>query len=346
MKRGAPSAWDGRSRRSTATGTGPPRPGDGGLHGLRRPVRAQSSRRSDLPARRRRARRPDHDGAASPSGCWSRAGARRAWRRVDGSPAASRRRVTVRAPQVVVAAGALESPALLLRSGIGGPAAGEYLRLHPSPATLGDYGEDMQAWWGAPHSGLINEFANIERRLRVPDRGRAVHDRPRRLGACRGPGRAQHKQALRRLPGRRHLRRPHARPRARARDDRRARAWRCPWYAMTRPAWTCATPRTRSRCRSAPTSPPGARRVLACWPQGAPEWRVGDDLDGVHRARAADPAPRRGPAHVRRPPDGHLPHGPRPADERRRPTGELHDTPGRVDRRRLGVPHRPPAPTR
>ena len=68
--------------------------------------------------------------------------------------------MTVRAPRVVVAAGALESPAVLLRSGIGGPATGEYLYLHPSSATLGDYGEDMQAWWGAPQSGLINEFAD------------------------------------------------------------------------------------------------------------------------------------------------------------------------------------------
>ena len=70
--------------------------------------------------------------------------------------------VTVRAPQVVVACGSLESPALLLRSGIGGPAVGRNLRLHPCTATTGDYGEDMRAWWGAPHAGLINEFANIE----------------------------------------------------------------------------------------------------------------------------------------------------------------------------------------
>ncbi len=69
-------------------------------------------------------------------------------------------RVTVRAPLVVIAAGSLESPAVLLRSGIGGPATGEYLRLHPCSATIGDYGEDMQAWWGAPQSGLIDEFAN------------------------------------------------------------------------------------------------------------------------------------------------------------------------------------------
>ena len=71
-------------------------------------------------------------------------------------------RVTVRARQVVVAGGALESPALLLRSGIGGPAVGQHLHLHPSNATIGDYGEDMQAWWGAPQSALVDEFANVE----------------------------------------------------------------------------------------------------------------------------------------------------------------------------------------
>src|SRR2546423_92167 len=71
-------------------------------------------------------------------------------------------RVTVRAPRVVIAAGALESPGILLRSGIGGPAAGDYLRLHPAWAFMGSYGEDMQDWWGAPQAGLIDEFSNLE----------------------------------------------------------------------------------------------------------------------------------------------------------------------------------------
>jgi choline dehydrogenase-like flavoprotein len=66
--------------------------------------------------------------------------------------------VTVRAPQVVVAGGSLESPALLLRSGIGGPAVGSYLRLHPVAAVLGLYASDQEAWWGPPHAGLIDEF--------------------------------------------------------------------------------------------------------------------------------------------------------------------------------------------
>jgi choline dehydrogenase-like flavoprotein len=71
-------------------------------------------------------------------------------------------RVRVRAPRVVVAAGSLESPALLLRSGIGGPAVGQYLRLHPCTAVLGSYDEDQHAWWGAPQTALVDEFATVE----------------------------------------------------------------------------------------------------------------------------------------------------------------------------------------
>jgi choline dehydrogenase-like flavoprotein len=69
-------------------------------------------------------------------------------------------KVTVRAPRVVVACGSLESPALLLRSGIGGPAVGNYLRLHPSTVVGALYGSDQQAWWGAPQAGLCDELAD------------------------------------------------------------------------------------------------------------------------------------------------------------------------------------------
>lgn len=67
-------------------------------------------------------------------------------------------KVTVRAPRVVVACGSLESPALLLRSGIGGPAVGNYLRLHPVAVVAGTYQEKQDAFWGAPMTGMINEF--------------------------------------------------------------------------------------------------------------------------------------------------------------------------------------------
>ena len=70
--------------------------------------------------------------------------------------------VVVRAPTVVLAAGALDTPAVLLRSGIGGPAAGDYLRLHPASAMPAVYDEPQKAWWGAPQTALSAEFANVE----------------------------------------------------------------------------------------------------------------------------------------------------------------------------------------
>lgn len=66
--------------------------------------------------------------------------------------------VLVRARHVVCAAGSLETPALLLRSGIGGPAVGRHLRLHPTVAAVGTYDEDLQAWWGAPQALVVDEF--------------------------------------------------------------------------------------------------------------------------------------------------------------------------------------------
>jgi glycine/D-amino acid oxidase-like deaminating enzyme len=66
--------------------------------------------------------------------------------------------VTVNAPQVVVAAGALESPAVLLRSGIGGPAVGKNLRLHPTTGAMAIFPNETKAWWGAPHTVLVDHF--------------------------------------------------------------------------------------------------------------------------------------------------------------------------------------------
>ena len=75
----------------------------------------------------------------------------------DGAPT----RVVVRAPAVVVACGAIESPALLLRSGIGGPAAGDFLRLHPTAAVTAYYPEHQNWSWGPPQAALSHEFANL-----------------------------------------------------------------------------------------------------------------------------------------------------------------------------------------
>ncbi len=70
-------------------------------------------------------------------------------------------RVVVRAPTVVVACGSIESPALLLRSGIGGPATGDYLRLHPTAAVTAYYDEPQDWCWGPPQAALSHEFADV-----------------------------------------------------------------------------------------------------------------------------------------------------------------------------------------
>ena len=68
----------------------------------------------------------------------------------------------VQAPTIVVAAGAIESPALLLRSGIGGPAAGRHLRLHPAALVGGVYEQPIEGWIGQIQSALSDEFKQCE----------------------------------------------------------------------------------------------------------------------------------------------------------------------------------------
>ncbi len=67
--------------------------------------------------------------------------------------------VEVRAPTVVVAAGSLHSPALLLRSGLGLPAVGRHLHLHPASGVAGTFARPIEPWSGPPQSVLCDEFA-------------------------------------------------------------------------------------------------------------------------------------------------------------------------------------------
>ncbi len=71
-------------------------------------------------------------------------------------------RLTIEAPTVVVACGSIESPALLLRSGIGGPAVGKHLRLHPAGIVNGIYEEPIEAWIGQIQSEVSDHFASCE----------------------------------------------------------------------------------------------------------------------------------------------------------------------------------------
>jgi choline dehydrogenase-like flavoprotein len=76
----------------------------------------------------------------------------------DGSTSA----VSIEAPTVVVAGGSVESPALLLRSGIGGPAVGRNLRLHPAYIVVGLYEERIDGWHGQIQSALSDRFFDLE----------------------------------------------------------------------------------------------------------------------------------------------------------------------------------------
>ena len=66
-------------------------------------------------------------------------------------------RLTVRARSVIAACGSLETPALLLRSGLGGR-VGHYLRLHPATTVAGVFDEDVRAWGGVMQARYSNEL--------------------------------------------------------------------------------------------------------------------------------------------------------------------------------------------
>ncbi len=73
------------------------------------------------------------------------------------------KQLTVHAPTIIVAAGAVNSPALLLRSGIGAlPAVGSNVSLHPLIPLLIVSGTPLHSMRGLPHSYYCDEFFNSE----------------------------------------------------------------------------------------------------------------------------------------------------------------------------------------
>jgi len=69
--------------------------------------------------------------------------------------------VRINARRVVVAAGAIESPALLLRSGIQHRELGRNLYLHPTTAVAGVYDEPIRGWEGAPQTVVCTAFSRL-----------------------------------------------------------------------------------------------------------------------------------------------------------------------------------------
>ncbi|HEY4607487.1 MAG TPA: GMC family oxidoreductase, partial [Acidimicrobiia bacterium] len=72
--------------------------------------------------------------------------------------------VRVRSRAVVLAAGALSTPAVLLRSGVGGDAAGRFLRLHPVTALWGRFDDNVEPWSGVLQTRYSDQFSNLDGR--------------------------------------------------------------------------------------------------------------------------------------------------------------------------------------
>jgi choline dehydrogenase-like flavoprotein len=232
--------------------------------------------------------------------------------------------VTVRAPRVVVACGSLESPALLLRSDIGGPAAGDYLRLHPAHAVLGVYSEDQQSWWGAPQTGLCDSFVD-----NVDGYGFLIE------GAQYAP--AIGASAVPWTTGEEHKTRMSdwkygatiislIRDRGHGRVEIDANGEAVPWYSVEDEV-DLRNLREGLEAEIRIHHAAGAKAVISL-AQGTPTWRYGDDLDAF-LARAKRMPMRAGgqrlfSAHQL----GSCRMGNDPQTSVANPWGELHDTPG------------------
>jgi choline dehydrogenase-like flavoprotein len=96
-------------------------------------------------------------------------------------------RVTVKPRTVIVAGGAINSPALLLRSGVpdGSGRLGRRTFIHPVIMSAGVYDEPIEAWRGAPQSVASHHFAHRGDEVGLFLETAPIHPM---LGATAGPG--------------------------------------------------------------------------------------------------------------------------------------------------------------
>jgi choline dehydrogenase-like flavoprotein len=73
----------------------------------------------------------------------------------------ARHQLTVHAAIVVAACGSINTPALLVRSGLDNPAIGRGLRLHPATAVAGLFPQRVEPWTGALQTRYSDQFADL-----------------------------------------------------------------------------------------------------------------------------------------------------------------------------------------
>ncbi|MFV0457882.1 MAG: GMC family oxidoreductase N-terminal domain-containing protein [Actinomycetales bacterium] len=230
--------------------------------------------------------------------------------------------VTVRAPRVVIAAGTMESPAVLLRSGIGGAMVGQRLHAHPVVAAFGVFDEEVKSWWGAPHTLLINHF---EKQMQHGFRMEGVNFMPG-VFASGLPYKtaAQHKALVEKIgTGGGYLTRIRDRGEGRVVLDENGQAQ---FY------WRLTDPDDVAAMRLAVESvvrlfiEAGARELMLLG--NAPAWRVGDDVEEYLAALGRQPLGFGGLAVFSAHQMGTCRMGSDPETSVADPRGELHDTPG------------------
>jgi len=83
---------------------------------------------------------------------------------VEGSyadPQGERRPVRIVASRVVLAAGGLETPAILFRSGLKSHHLGQHLFVHPTVALMAFYPTPIESWKGPPQTIVCDEFGDM-----------------------------------------------------------------------------------------------------------------------------------------------------------------------------------------
>lgn len=80
---------------------------------------------------------------------------------VAGKPCVERE-VIIRAKRVIVAGGTMQSPLLLLRSGLSNPNIGRHLHLHPVSFLGAAHKEQTNPWEGGILTAVVNELENID----------------------------------------------------------------------------------------------------------------------------------------------------------------------------------------
>lgn len=72
------------------------------------------------------------------------------------------RKVLIKAKRIIVSGGTMQSPLLLLRSGLKNPHIGRNLHVHPVSMLGAVYEEDIKPWEGAILTAVVNEYENLD----------------------------------------------------------------------------------------------------------------------------------------------------------------------------------------